>query len=144
MSLEHTPGVPERPQGILLIAHGSRRPAANADLVTLADMVRGRCPDAIVTIGYLELTTPSIPDGAAACIAAGAGDVWMLPFFLSAGTHVASDLEEFREQFVAAYPGHQFRVCGPLGLHPLIVEVLLARLAESDGPGVSDAVSASL
>ena len=114
----------------LLIAHGSRRPEANADLVRLAESVRaaGRCD--FVEIAYLELAEPDIPAGAAACVANGATEVRMLPYFLSTGRHVAEDLEAHRRDFAARYPGVRFALCPPLGLHPKVVEVVLERLEE--------------
>lgn len=115
---------------ILLIAHGSRRAAANADLVQLANSVRARCPDQIVEIAYLELTEPTIPQGAARCVERGATDVRMSPFFLSAGTHIAEDLTGFQAEFSTQFPGIHFQLCPPLGLHPLLVNALLERLGE--------------
>lgn len=115
---------------VLLIAHGSRRAEANADLVELAKQVRETNRYPIVDIAYLELTAPTIPEGASACVDAGATEVLMMPYFLSAGVHVRSDLIEFRDQFSNDYPGVTFRVCEPLGLHPGIVEVVLGRLRE--------------
>lgn len=116
---------------VLLIAHGSRRAAANADLLHLVDAVKQRSAYEIVEPAYLELTEPSIPQGAAACVAAGAKTVLMLPYFLSAGTHVAQDLVDFRDQFHTEFPHVKFQVCEPLGLHPLIVDVLLDRLQQA-------------
>ena len=115
---------------ILLIAHGSRRAAANADLVRLAETVRDRRPDEIVEIAYLELTEPTIPQGAARCVERGATHVRMSPFVLSAGTHIAEDLTGFQTEFNAQFPGVRFQLCPPLGLHPLLVEALLERLGE--------------
>ena len=115
---------------ILLIAHGSRRPAANADLVQLAELVRARRPAEIVEIAYLELAEPTIPQGAARCVERGATTVRMSPFFLSAGTHIAEDLTGFRAEFESQYPGVRFQLCPPLGLHPLMVEALLKRMGE--------------
>jgi sirohydrochlorin ferrochelatase len=113
---------------LLLIAHGSRRPSANADLVILADALRGKCIADIVEVAYLELAEPSIPDGGAKCVAAGADHVRMFPYFLSAGQHVAADLEEFREQLATTHPGTRFELCPHLGLHPLMVDIVLDRL----------------
>ena len=83
---------------VLLIAHGSRRAEANADLVTLAAMLREHGEYSMVEPSYLEIAEPTIPQGAAACLAAGATRVLMLPFFLSAGAHVVEDLERHRHE----------------------------------------------
>ncbi len=119
---------------ILLIAHGSRVEAANADLQELAAMIAERKPEAIVEHAYLELAEPSIPAGLQACVDRGADEVQMLPWFLSAGSHVTRDLENDRGRFEEKHPDIPCRLCPPLGLHPLMIELVLARLEESIGP----------
>lgn len=121
-----------RTKAVLLIAHGSRRNAANQDLVQLAEMLRERNRFPIIEIAYLELAEPTIPEGASRCVAAGADEVLMLPYFLSAGVHVQNDLEEYRNEFHATYPATRFRLCAHLGLHPLMLEIVLDRLKETE------------
>lgn len=116
---------------IVLIAHGSRRPEANADLVRLAEILGPRLPDERLEIAYLELAEPTIPMALERCIDAGAKSVRMLPYFLSAGAHVSRDLEEFRQQFAERYPDVKFSLCPPLGLHPKIIDIVLDRLSEA-------------
>jgi sirohydrochlorin ferrochelatase len=82
----------------LLIAHGSRRQAANDDLIRLAQLVRDREIYDDVEIAYLELAEPTIPQGIRQCVEQGSRRVLMLPYFLSAGEHAAGDLERFRGQ----------------------------------------------
>jgi len=120
-----------RTKAVLLIAHGSRREAANRDLVKLAEMLRERKQFSIIEISYLELAEPTIPEGAARCVAMGANEVLMLPYFLSAGVHVQNDLEQYRLEFSARYPETSFRLCPHLGLHPLMLEIVLDRLNEA-------------
>jgi sirohydrochlorin ferrochelatase len=112
----------------LLIAHGSRRAEANADLVQLAELVRARGTFDLVEIAYLEVAEPDIPAGAKRCVERGATDVRMLPYFLSMGRHVAEDLDAYQQDFTARYPGVRFTLCAPLGLDPKVVEVVLERL----------------
>lgn len=115
---------------VLLIAHGSRRASANDDLVRLADIIRRLGAYPIVEIAYLELTEPDIPTGGRRCVAAGANEVRMLPYFLSAGEHVVGDLEKHRAELAAEFPQVTFQLCPPLGLHPLIVDVVVERLGQ--------------
>ena len=68
---------------VLLIAHGSRLAAANDDLPRLAGLLRQRFPGSVVEIAYLELTDPTIPQAAAACVRQGATRVLLMPYFLS-------------------------------------------------------------
>lgn len=118
---------------VLLIAHGSRRAEANQDLVELADKLRNRTPFKIIEASYLELAQPDISEGGRRCVGQGAQRVLMLPYFLSAGTHVMTDLERFRTELSAAHAGVVFHLCAPLGLHPLMVDIVLDRLQQGAG-----------
>ena len=115
---------------VLLIAHGSRRSEANDDLVKLAQFVGARGEYDFVEVSYLELVSPTILDGGRACVHRGATRVLMLPYFLSAGVHVVTDLEETRRQLVAEFPQVEFQLCPHLGLHPLMADIVLDRLRE--------------
>jgi sirohydrochlorin ferrochelatase len=112
---------------LLLIAHGSRRAEANADLEHLAGELRRRGPFAPVVCSYLELAEPDIVTGGARCVAAGAAEVRLLPYFLSAGVHVTRDLEEACRQLREQFPAVRFTLCPPIGRHPLMTAVVLDR-----------------
>lgn len=114
---------------VLLIAHGSRAAAANADTLTLAAALAGRYPVAVAA--FLELADPDIDAGAAECVARGATRVILLPHFLSAGTHVRRDLAAARDRLAARYPTVEFLLAEPIGAHPLLVEVLAQRATEA-------------
>jgi sirohydrochlorin ferrochelatase len=119
--------VSERRAAVLLIAHGSRRPEANADLEHVADQLRARGRYPVVQISYLELAEPGIGAGAARCVELGATDVILLPYFLSPGKHVVEDLAAARDALGARFPGVRFALAEPLGRHPLVLEVLEQR-----------------
>ena len=115
---------------LLLIAHGSRRAEANADLEHVADEMRRRGQFQLVQCSYLELTEPSILAGGEACVAAGATSVVMLPYFLSPGVHVREDLTEARDQLSTQFPHVQFVLAEPLGPHPLLIDIVEQRSRE--------------
>jgi sirohydrochlorin ferrochelatase len=120
-------------KALLLIAHGSRRAEANADLAVVADgmAARGRYP--IVQVSYLELADPAIPAGGALCVDRGATEVILLPYFLSAGAHVRDDLTAARDELAGRFPGVTFRLAEPLGRHPLLLDVVDQRAREAEG-----------
>ena len=120
------------PTALLLIAHGSRRPEANADLEFVAEQLRARGRYPVVRASYLELAEPGIEAGGAQCVEAGATDVVMLPYFLSPGVHVVEDLTEARDRLSERFPAVRFVLAEPLGRHPLLVDVVeqRARAAE--------------
>ncbi len=118
-------------RAILLIAHGSRRAEANADLEHVAQGLRERGESAIVVCSYLELAAPTIGDGGASCVELGADEVVMLPYFLSPGVHVREDLLTARNALAERFPGVAFLLAEPLGRHPLLLDVVESRIRES-------------
>jgi sirohydrochlorin ferrochelatase len=119
------------PTALLLIAHGSRRAEANADLEHLAGALRDKGEFAIVQPSYLELCEPGIVAGGDFCVAGGAGRVVMLPYFLSAGRHVVEDLTAARDELSQKNPGVSFVLAEPLGRHPLLAQIVVERAKES-------------
>jgi sirohydrochlorin ferrochelatase len=117
---------------LLLIAHGSRRPEANADLTYIADRLRERGRYPIVQVSFLELAEPGIEAGGAMCVEAGATDVILLPYFLSPGIHVVEDLTAARNALGERFPGVRFVLAEPLGRHPLLVDVVEERAGEAE------------
>jgi len=116
---------------LLLIAHGSREPAANDDLHRLADELRATGRYTAVVAAFLELAEPDIDAGATACVAAGAKRVVLVPYFLSAGVHVRRDLATARERLAQRYPEIEVRLAAPLGPHPLLAEIVLSRAQDA-------------
>ncbi len=116
---------------LLLIAHGSRRPEANADLEFVASALRERGRYPIVGVSYLELAEPNIETGGVQCVAAGVTEVILVPYFLSPGVHVVEDLTAARAALAARFPHVRFVLAEPLGRHPLLVDVVEQRAAEA-------------
>ena len=117
---------------LLLIAHGSRRAEANAALDHVAAAMRQRAAYAVVQTSYLELAEPTIAQGGAKCVEAGATAVTMLPYFLSAGIHVREDMLEAQAELAERFPEVSFRLAPHLGLHPLLLDVVEARAKEAE------------
>jgi sirohydrochlorin ferrochelatase len=123
------------PTALLLIAHGSREPPANADLVRLADDLRVTGQYVAVVASFLELAEPDIDAGAATCVESGAGRVVLVPYFLSAGVHVRRDLAAARERLAERFAGVEFRLAEPLGPHRLLTEIVMQRAHDASKMG---------
>lgn len=102
---------------LLIVAHGSRRAASNDEVRELAERVRSLRSPGIdhVEAAFLELAEPSITDGMARCVALGAREIVVFPYFLAAGTHVAVDIPEAVEAFCERHPDVQVRLARHLG-----------------------------
>jgi sirohydrochlorin ferrochelatase len=117
---------------LLLIAHGSRREEANADLEHLAKELRRRDLYSLIACAYLELAEPDIETAAEQCVVQGAECVLLLPYFLAAGMHVTRDLEAARDRLQSRYLQVRFRLCEPIGLHPLMIDIITERARDAE------------
>jgi sirohydrochlorin ferrochelatase len=117
---------------LLLIAHGSRRAEANAELEHVAAELRSRGKYSLVQPSYLELAAPGIEEGGALCVASGATEVILLPYFLSPGKHVVEDLTASRDRLRERFPSVRFVRAEPLGRHPLLLDILEQRAEEAE------------
>jgi sirohydrochlorin ferrochelatase len=116
---------------ILLIAHGSQNPDANADAHYFAAQLRQQEQFAAVESAFLELADPDIDGGAARCVANGAKRVVLLPYFLSPGMHVRRDLAAARQRLAERYAEVEYVLAEPLGRHPMMLEILHQRIREA-------------
>ncbi len=77
---------------LLLMAHGTPLPTANAPLYNVADALVKQLGLAGSLVSYLDCNTPTIPDAFDQLVAGGAQQIIALPYFLHLGRHVAEDL----------------------------------------------------
>lgn len=105
---------------LLLIAHGSRLESSNDEVRQLTHRLNAINPPEFsgVETAFLELAQPSIPEGLAVCVAKGATEIVVFPYFLAAGTHVVNDIPEAIHAFLA--------------IHPQVKIILTPHLGDSD------------
>lgn len=120
-----------RPQrAILLVDHGSRHQEAGDTLAQTAELVAERLgPTIPVRYAHLTLASPSVDEAFASCVAAGATEVIVVPYFLSAGQHVTRDLPRALDEAARRHPATRHRLTAPLAGDPLLVQIIVARCA---------------
>lgn len=118
-------------RALLLVDHGSRRREANEHLASVARAVCERAPEWIVEIAHMEIAEPNVAEGIARCVAAGAGEIVVHPYFLGPGRHSREDIPRLVEEASRDHPGVAIRTSEPLGLHRGIVDAVLDRVAET-------------
>ncbi len=121
------------PRHLLIVAHGSRRPASNEEVRQLAERVRELRSPGIdhVESAFLELAEPDIPAGLERCVALGAREIVLFPYFLAAGTHVVEDIPDAVAAFRAGHPEVTVRITGHLGASEALPGAILAVAATS-------------
>jgi sirohydrochlorin ferrochelatase len=119
-------------RAILLVDHGSRRAEANTLLEDVADQVRERATDAIVEVAHLEIAEPDIAAGIDTCVAKGASQIVVHPYFLGPGRHTSEDIPAQVARAQESHADVQIRISEPLGGHAALIDVILERVSEAD------------
>ena len=83
-------------KALLLIAHGSRRAQSNEEVKQLLDKLKAKMSQdyPVMEACFLELAKPLIDEGLECCKQQGATEIYVVPYFLSAGRHVETDVPE--------------------------------------------------
>jgi sirohydrochlorin ferrochelatase len=113
-------------RALVIVAHGSRREASNDEVRQLAQVIAGKVGERFMQVesAFLELAEPSIPDGIEKCIQAGADEVIVLPYFLSAGRNVAQDIPAEVEIKRQQYPHTAISITTYLGADERVADLM--------------------
>ncbi|MGD0239015.1 MAG: sirohydrochlorin chelatase [Streptosporangiaceae bacterium] len=114
---------------LLIAAHGTRDPAGLAAFQALAARVADVSrPDGIeVAGGFIELSAPPLRD-AVAVLAGSSPRIVAVPLMLVAAGHAKGDIPAALAREQARHPGVSFAYARTLGPHPLLIELLAARV----------------
>ena len=118
-------------RGLLLVAHGSRLEAANDEVRRITGKLRARAGAnyGFVDCAFLELASPNVPEGMDACVAAGAKEVVVVPYFLAAGRHIREDIPA--EIARSGCSGVRVRVCEHVGMAEGMPDLLMSMAARA-------------
>ncbi len=115
-------------QGVILIDHGSRRDASNQLLLEVVALFRAQNDYRIVEPAHMEIAEPSLATAFERCVRQGAELVIVHPYFLLPGRHWDEDIPALAATAARDYPGIRYLVTSPLGLHPLMAEIIRTRI----------------
>ena len=114
--------------GIIVVDHGSRRAESNDRLHDVVALYAKTSPYSIIEPAHMELAEPSISVAFAKCVEQGARLVVVNPYFLLPGRHWNKDIPELTAAAAAEHPGVKHLVTSPLGIHPLMAEIMQSRI----------------
>ena len=109
---------------MVIVDHGSRRRESNDLLHEVVRLYRRVTPFAIVAAAHMELAEPSLADAFATCAIGGARLVIVHPYFLLPGRHWDQDIPRLAAEAAAHHPDLRFLVTAPLGVHPLMAQII--------------------
>jgi len=111
---------------LILFAHGARAASWAAPFERLRDSLRTLLPDTPVTLAFLELMEPRLPEAVDALVAAGASQLTVVPVFLGQGGHLLRDLPALAEAMRVRHPGLRLQVAGAVGEDPGVQAAMVA------------------
>lgn len=113
-------------QAMILFAHGARAASWAAPFERLRALVQARLPDTDVSLAFLELMSPRLPERVAQLAAEGVAHIALVPVFLGQGGHVLRDLPLMVEELRAAYPHIGITVATAVGEAPEVLDAMAA------------------
>ena len=117
-------------KGFILVAHGSRREAANQEIADFAASVSHSLGERfdVMSYAFWELAEPSLEQAIDAQVAAGATEIKLFPYFLAQGRHVVDDLPSVLHQKREQYPALTLTLLPHLGAMPGFADWLAEQL----------------
>lgn len=117
--------------GVILIDHGSSQAAANDMLIEMVQMFKNTTQTTIVEPAHMELATPTLNDAFSTCVAQGATEIVIHPYFLAPGRHSTEDIPRMAQEVALQFPDIPFQVTKALGVDTRIAEIILLRIQET-------------
>ncbi len=114
--------------GVVIVDHGSRREASNRMLEDFVSVFAEQTGFGIIEPAHMELAEPSIATAFDRCIQRGATRVMVCPYFLLPGKHWDQDIPELTAEAASKHPSVPYVVTAPIGLHPMMRDVIASRL----------------
>jgi len=126
---------PRADPAVLLIGHGTRSTAGEAELRGLCDAVAAARPELTVEAGFLEFMTPGVDQAVARLAERGARQVIAVPLVLLGAGHLKDDGPAALGRARRAHPDIAFSYARDLGVHPLVLGAVESRIKEVSLPG---------
>jgi len=114
--------------GVLLLAHGSRRAAANQEIIDIGELVKARDPQGLYQVAFMQFGNPDIGHGLDELVKAGSRRIIVMPVFLVTGNHITQDIPEEFQRLQERYHGVEFVMAQHLAGHPGLVDIILDRV----------------
>ena len=112
-------------KSILIVSHGSRSKETLGEVKVLLAKLKKNCDIPICEYAFLELESPSIPEGVDLCVRKGATEIVVLLNFLNSGRHVDGDIPRIIKEAQKRFPRVKMVITRPVGQHPRIVDLFL-------------------
>ena len=111
-------------KGIILFGHGSRTSEYVRPFERIRDAMQAQQPDAVVELGFLELTQPSLDESIECLVKRGATGISVVPIFIGPGKHVLKDLPQLAANAMDRHPGLEIALASPVGEAQEVIDAM--------------------
>jgi sirohydrochlorin cobaltochelatase len=111
-------------RALVLFAHGARDPKWAQPFQRLQQIIGQQRPDLTVSLAFLELMTPRLPELVEQLVREGCTDVTVVPVFLGQGGHVLRDLPVIVDQLRGKHPGLTLNVVEAAGENAQVLNAI--------------------
>jgi sirohydrochlorin ferrochelatase len=116
--------------GIIIVDHGSSRAESNQMLLEVVRQFERASTFRLVEPAHMERAEPSLGTAFDRCVERGAKLIVIHPYFLLPGQHWDIDIPSLAREAASRHAGVSYLVTAPLGLHPLITEIIQDRVRQ--------------
>jgi len=118
--------------GILILAHGSRRQETDRILKSLTQKVKDKTGEQLIYPAYLQFSQQNLEVGIEYLIEKGANKIKVIPMFLFDGIHVTQDIPQELDMIMAKHPGLEVKISKHLGDDDRIADIIEDRIISLD------------
>jgi sirohydrochlorin cobaltochelatase len=111
-------------KGIILFGHGSRTAEYVRPFERIQAAMAARRPDALVELGFLELTRPSLDESIECLVGRGVTQIVVVPIFIGPGRHVLKDLPQLAANAIDRHPGLAISLASPIGEAQEVIDAM--------------------
>lgn len=126
--LEHAQEIPKN-SAVVLMAHGTPTPAANAPIYEIASQVKQKS-NIQVRVAFMECNEPTIAEAIDTFAIQGFGTIITVPYFLHLGSHVREDLPHIVQDAKNRYPDKNILLTEHLGYDERFADIIQGLWAE--------------
>lgn len=111
-------------KGIILFGHGSRTAGYVQPFERIRDAMAAQRPEAVVELGFLELTRPSLEEAIDCLAGRGVTEISVVPIFIGPGRHVLKDLPQLAANAMDRHSGIEITLAAPVGEAQEVIDAM--------------------
>lgn len=118
-------------RALVLFAHGARDPRWAEPFQRLRQITEAQLPGVAVSLAFLELMTPRLPELVKELVHGGCHDITVVPIFFGQGGHVLRDLPVMIEQLTTEYPQLRLNAAAAVGENAEVLNAIAGYCASA-------------